>query len=137
MAEWQVEHRADGAWRLTRPDGAPRTAHAVTGPDDAVWVHLEGEVLRVPAETEARARSHAHGHATLEAPMPAQVTAVLVQAGDDVTAGTTLLLLEAMKMELPLKAPTAGRVEAIHCAPGDRVAPGRALVDLVDGEAVT
>jgi biotin carboxyl carrier protein len=40
------------------------------------------------------------------------------------------VLLEAMKMELPLKAPAAGRVQAVHCAPGDRVAPGRALVDL-------
>jgi biotin carboxyl carrier protein len=66
--------------------------------------------------------------------MPAQVTAVRVAAGDRVAAGAVLVLLEAMKMELPLRAPVAGRVRAIHCAPGDRVAPGRALVDLDAGD---
>ena len=68
--------------------------------------------------------------------MPAQVTAVLVAPGDDVDAGATLMLLEAMKMELPLKAPMAGRIEAVHCAVGDRVAPGRILVDVVPREDV-
>ncbi len=53
--------------------------------------------------------------------------------GDLVEAGATLLLLEAMKMELPLKAPAAGRVTAVHCAVGQRVAPGRALVDVRAG----
>jgi biotin carboxyl carrier protein len=66
--------------------------------------------------------------------MPAQVTAVLVAAGDTVVAGAALVLLEAMKMELPLRAPTAGRIGAVHCAVGDRVAPGRVLVDIEPGD---
>jgi biotin carboxyl carrier protein len=136
VAEWQVERRADGTWRVVGPDGTPRVAHAVTDPDGAIWIHLDGEVVVLAAET-SRARPQTHGHATLEAPMPAQVTAVLVAAGDDVEAGDTLLLLEAMKMELPLKAPTAGRVDAIHCAAGQRVAPGRVLVDLAPREAAS
>ena len=134
MAEWQVERRPDGAWRVVGPDGRSQVAHAVTDADGAVWVHLDGQVIVLPGETTTRARPRAHGHATLEAPMPAQVSAVLVANGDDVEAGDTLLLLEAMKMELPLKAPTAGRIEAIHCAVGQRVAPGRILVDLTPRE---
>jgi biotin carboxyl carrier protein len=130
VAEWLVRRQADGTWRGTAPDGTTCVAHAVTDADDAVWVQVEGEVVVVAARSSSRPRSPAHGHATLEAPMPAQVAAVLVEPGDDVDAGATLVLLEAMKMELPLKAPAAGRVDAVHCAPGDRVAPGRALVDL-------
>jgi biotin carboxyl carrier protein len=64
------------------------------------------------------------------------VIAVPVVPGDVVDAGTILVLLEAMKMELPLRAPFAGRIEAVHCVPGDRVAPGRVLVDLVSPEEV-
>jgi biotin carboxyl carrier protein len=67
--------------------------------------------------------------------MPAQVTAVLVEPGDDVAQGEPLILLDAMKMELPLRAPFDARVEAVHCAAGDRVAPGRTLVDLTRRES--
>jgi len=40
------------------------------------------------------------------------------------------VLLEAMKMELPIRAPREGRVKALHCRPGELVQPGTALVDL-------
>jgi biotin carboxyl carrier protein len=102
-----------------------------------VWVHVDGEVIVVAGTSEERSRPQSHGHATLEAPMPAQVTAVLVAPGDVVSAGATLVLLEAMKMELPLKSPFAGRVQAVHCAVGDRVAPPRILVDVVPSENVS
>ena len=107
-------------------------AHAVTDAEGAVWVHVDGEVVVVvPLEITAPRKTVLTGHATLEAPMPAQVIAVLVKAGDQVAAGATLVLLEAMKMELPLKAPSAGSIEAVHCHAGQRVAPGTILVDLV------
>jgi len=134
VAEWRVERRSDGTWLLVDPAGARRIAHAVTGPDDDVWVHVDGEVITIAGASEERSRPQSHGHTTLDAPMPAQVTAVLVAAGDVVDAGATLVLLEAMKMELPLKTPFAGRIEAVHCAVGDRVAPGRILVDVVPAE---
>lgn len=130
MAEWAVDRRADGTWRVTDDSGPPHVAHAVTDADGTVWVHVAGEVVAIPDESATRSRPRVHGHATLEAPMPAQVTAVPVTAGDIVEAGATLVVLEAMKMELPLKAPVAGRVQAVHCAVGDRVTPGRVLVDL-------
>ena len=66
----------------------------------------------------------------LAAPMPATVAAVLVQPGAVVAAGDTLVRLEAMKMELAIRAPAAGRVAAVDCRAGELVQPGRPLVIL-------
>ena len=133
-----VDPRPDATWRVRDDDGrAPLVAHAVTDADGAVWVHLDGVVIVEAPPTTVRTRRHAAGAANLEAPMPAQVTAVLVGVGDEVARGDVLILLDAMKMELPLRAPADGRVEAIHCAVGDRVAPGRALIDLASRETST
>ena len=131
MAEQAPQRRADGTWHLASGEGTAMVAHAVTDAEGAVWVHVDGEVVVVPLEITAPRKTVLTGHATLEAPMPAQVIAVLVKAGDQVAAGATLVLLEAMKMELPLKAPSAGSIEAVHCHAGQRVAPGTILVDLV------
>lgn len=135
-AEWLVDRRVDGSWLLTRGEGLAREVHvayAVTDAAGAVWVRIAGETLVIPAVVRTRRQVAAVG--TLEAPMPALVTAVLVQAGDIVPRGAPLLLLDAMKMELPMEAPYAGTVIAVHCAAGDRVTPGRALVDLAPAEA--
>lgn len=70
------------------------------------------------------------------APMPATVTAVAVEPGAAVAAGDTLIRLEAMKMELAIRAPAGGRITAVHCAVGDLVQPGRPLVTLEHGESV-
>ena len=64
------------------------------------------------------------------APMPATVSAILVEPGENVQAGDTLLRLEAMKMELAIRAPSSGRVTTIDCRVGDLVQPGRPLVAL-------
>jgi 3-methylcrotonyl-CoA carboxylase alpha subunit len=55
---------------------------------------------------------------------------LLAAPGQTVAEGETVLVLEAMKMELPVRAPRAGIVKAVHCAQGDLVQPGVALVDL-------
>ena len=66
----------------------------------------------------------------LAAPMPAAVSAILVEPGAVVEAGDTLLRLEAMKMELAIRAPSAGLVTSVECRVGDLVQPGRPLVTL-------
>ena len=70
------------------------------------------------------------GEATITAPMPGTVLAVAVAAGDEVTAHDPLVVLEAMKMEMPVLAPFAATVTAVHVAPGDQVASGAVLVEL-------
>jgi biotin carboxyl carrier protein len=62
--------------------------------------------------------------------MPAQVRAVQVSEGDSVEAGQTLLLLEAMKMEIRVQAPHAGRVARLLARPGDTVERDQVLVEM-------
>ena len=69
---------------------------------------------------------------SLEAPMPGKIVSVHIAVGDTVTAGQTLLVMEAMKMEQTILAPRAGRVAEIMVAGGDQVAAGRLLVRLDD-----
>ena len=63
--------------------------------------------------------------------MDATVVEVVVAPGDDVDAGAVLVVLEAMKMELPVRASRATRVDVVHVAPGDRVTAGSALVAVI------
>ena len=62
--------------------------------------------------------------------MPATVLKVLVSAGAPVKKGDTLVILEAMKMELPLRAPADATVAAVHCREGELVQPDTVLVEL-------
>ena len=62
--------------------------------------------------------------------MPGTVLRVEVEAGASAAARAPLVILEAMKMEIPVAAPFAGTVTAVHVAPGDRVAGGTPLVEL-------
>ena len=68
-------------------------------------------------------------HGAVTAPMPATVINVNVSPGDEVKHGDVLIVLEAMKMELPVRAPGDGRVRAVHCRAGDLVQPDVSLID--------
>ena len=65
----------------------------------------------------------------LTAPMPGKVVALLAQAGQTVEKGAPLLILEAMKMEHTITAPTQGTVKEFRYAAGDQVADGAELLD--------
>jgi urea carboxylase len=56
------------------------------------------------------------------------VWAVLVKAGDVVTAGQALVVVESMKMEITVHAPCSGRIERLMCSAGQPVTAGQALV---------
>jgi acetyl-CoA carboxylase biotin carboxyl carrier protein len=56
--------------------------------------------------------------------MVANVWRVLVSPGDDVSAGDTLVILESMKMEIPVEAPSAGRVAEVRVEEGSVVQEG-------------
>lgn len=70
------------------------------------------------------------GGGTVSVAMPGRVVAVDVSAGDAVTKGQRLLVIEAMKMENDVKSPRDGVVGAIMCVAGDAVEAGEALVEL-------
>ena len=72
----------------------------------------------------------AAGGGQLVAPMPGTVAAVAVTTGQQVTAGQTLVVVEAMKMEHAVKAPHDGTVSRVDCSVGDLVREGQELVVL-------
>ncbi|MBO9663571.1 acetyl/propionyl/methylcrotonyl-CoA carboxylase subunit alpha [Dokdonella sp.] len=67
------------------------------------------------------------------APMPGRIVVVKAQAGDEVAAGQEVLVMEAMKMELSLKAPRAGKIDSVQAAAGDFVDADAVLVRLEAG----
>jgi len=84
-----------------------------------------------PAEAvEAVSGVREGGPSRLTAPIPGKVVVVKVVAGDEVAAGQSLVVLEAMKMENELAAEQPGRVAAVHVADGDTVESGQLLVEL-------
>jgi biotin carboxyl carrier protein len=121
-----------GAWHVISSSSAAIVHVARDG--DACWVHVNGQVHRfemsrggVPARRKTGTGGREHG---LAAPMPATVLSVVAEVGQTVRAGDTVLMLEAMKMELPVRAPRDGIVTAIHCRPGELVQPGVILADI-------
>ncbi|MCW2714312.1 MAG: biotin/lipoyl-binding carrier protein [Frankiales bacterium] len=71
----------------------------------------------------------------LGAEMAANVWKVEVTVGQLVDADDVLLILESMKMEIPLWSPVRGRVTSVAVAPGDVVAEGQTLVVVEEGAA--
>ena len=65
------------------------------------------------------------------AEMVANVLSVAVAPGDVVAAGDTVVLLESMKMEIPVIAEKPGTVRAVRVGPGDVVQEGDLLLDLL------
>jgi 3-methylcrotonyl-CoA carboxylase alpha subunit len=143
-----------GHYELTL-DGITTLARGELGPNSTLRVELAG--LRLDATVVAAGeRRHVfmngrsyqlarvdplyHGgegqglEGRLVAPMPGRVVAWLAKPGTDVEKNAPLLILEAMKMEHTITAPSAGRVEAFRFAVGEQVAEGVELVDFVRRE---
>jgi len=125
--------QALGNHRFQVLDGArARMAYAVS--DGAqTWVFFDGRTYVVP-EQEANAptdrAAHVDERLALASPMPATVVDVRVNAGDRVSKGDVMIVLEAMKMELPIVAPRDATVSAVRCRPGELVQPGIPLLAL-------
>ena len=81
---------------------------------------LSGLTVRAPVDEQL----------ALASPMPATVVDVRVSVGDRVSRGDVMIVLEAMKMELPIAAPRDGTVTAVQCQPGELVQAGIPLLTL-------
>jgi biotin carboxyl carrier protein len=129
---FEIASDGHGSLRVTAERST--TAWAVAA-DDVKWVFVDGRVFElVEVRPGDRARTTGHGHhGSLTAPMPATVRRVAVKVGDTVKRGDTLVILEAMKMELPVRASAAGTIRAVHCHEGELVQPGLVLIEI--GEA--
>ncbi|MGE0814813.1 MAG: biotin/lipoyl-containing protein [Vicinamibacterales bacterium] len=127
---FHVTSLGDGRYRVTADDGT-NTVVAIAGPGHAPWAFAGGRAVELTVDTAPRRPSSARAQGgDMTAPMPATVVRLHVAVGDTVTAGTPVVVLEAMKMELTVRAATDGVVRAVHCAVGDLVTPGVPLVEI-------
>ena len=124
----------DGVFRVD-VDGRTEIVF-VAGPPDDRWAFWNGRsyrwtrTQRPTEDTKAARGSHVAARMEVTAPMPARIVAIKVGTGDAVKSGDTLVVLEAMKMEMPVQAPGDGRVRTIACREGELVAGDAVLVEL-------
>ncbi len=64
----------------------------------------------------------------IPAPMTGTVLEVLVSPGEPVNAGQELIVVESMKMEIPLESPSAGKVAEVLVAPQQRIEEGELVL---------
>jgi len=136
-----VELRAEQIDRATVRFQAPDSGEEIPSRQTLVyavaergiqWVFLNGEVYRfeVDQAVPGRRRRSALTTGSLTAPMPATVRRLEVTPGQVVRRGDVLIVLEAMKMELPVRATADGTVARLNCREGELVQPGQELVEL-------
>jgi acetyl/propionyl-CoA carboxylase alpha subunit len=124
----RVTALGDGRYQIDGAGGPFEAVAAFSG--DRIWVAVGDEVFECRIGLPSSPRGASRTTNALTSPMPATVTAVPVSVGQTVESGDVLIALEAMKMELPLRAPHRGVVSALHCRVGDLVQPDVVLIDL-------
>lgn len=130
--DFSLEHRED-RWLIRTTEGTFSGLAIRQG--DRVLVSYRGHQYAIESKSP-RERSRS-GPATgdLVAPMPGQIVDVLVSVGEAVTAGQKILVLEAMKTQLPFNAPFDGVVEALSVEKGSQVKEGTLLAHLMPHQA--
>ena len=96
-------------------------------------IHIHGQTLSVRVQDPRRVTSAGHvnadeGPLVISTSMPGRVVRLLVQEGDEVEAGTGVIVIEAMKMQNELKVSRDGRVSAILVKEGQAVEAAEALL---------
>ncbi|WP_406132033.1 biotin carboxylase N-terminal domain-containing protein [Streptomyces sp. NBC_00989] len=123
----------DGRFVL-RLDGL---VHIFTALPDGTWLGRDGDAWQVRDHDPVAASlsgADRSGAGSLTAPMPGTVTVVKVAVGDQVAAGQSLLVVEAMKMEHVVSAPHAGTVAELDVKPGATVAMDQVLAVVTPAE---
>jgi acetyl-CoA/propionyl-CoA carboxylase biotin carboxyl carrier protein len=132
--EDRVGVRALGGGRYqVEGESGSRIGYAVRSRD--TWVFFDGNVYVIADATRAVRRGQSDDQGALTSPMPATVLAIHAAPGQRVTQDDVLIVLEAMKMELPIRAPRDGIVSRVACRVGELVQPGVMLIDLAEAGA--
>jgi len=105
---------------------------------EAYGVMLRGKLYNVRVQQERTADRAtpgsslltAGGQTVIEAPMPGRVLETFADVGHTKQAGEVLIVLESMKMQIELRCPQDGVIQAVHVAAHDHVTQGQTLVTL-------
>ena len=135
LGEWT--RTSEGCFRVLI-DGQSLHVEAIEGPDESGAMKVKvGGVLREVTVLDERAllldkmgmnSGDSGAELQLYAPMPGKVLSVLVEAGQDVKVGDSLLILEAMKMENVIKSDVDGTIEDVNDKAGLAVEKGELLL---------
>ena len=137
LLDWEVNPLPDGRWQIFSGNRV-YTADIVANPSDnkSMTIVINGHSIQVNLKTALDLRLEQMGMEStvskvkqLVSPMPGLITEVKVTDGQSVSAGTPLLVLEAMKMENVLQASGDAQVQHIRVKKGDRVEKGQILVE--------
>lgn len=127
---FHVADAGPGHYRVTGDDGVS-TLVAVAGPAHELWITSGGRARTLVVDASPKRATASRAAASdMTAPMPATVVKVVVAVGERVVAGAPVVVLEAMKMELTVRAARDGVVRTIGCAVGDLVKPGARLLEI-------
>jgi len=114
----------------------PKSLHGLSSDDDDddshVWeVHIRNPMIPTSLSSGGGSTSSTTSDRnTVKSPMPGKVTKIFVSPGDDVVEGDVILVMEAMKMEHNILAPTSGRLESLSCRIDDIIQDGIILAKL-------
>lgn len=133
-ARWDVRAVSPGVFSVLAPDGR-QTLVSVRRSDEGARAHVDGRAIAFDLVDALTARARAAGGrrggavtGDVKAAIPGRVLRLLVRPGDEVAAGQTLLVLEAMKMENEVRSPREGRVRSVEVESGKPVGAGDVLV---------
>ncbi|KAI8843527.1 carbamoyl-phosphate synthase L chain, ATP binding domain-containing protein [Chytriomyces cf. hyalinus JEL632] len=120
---------ADGGM-IVADVGDRRVKGRVVKDGEKVHVFSEGTkiTLQLAADPAAVVSGSNVAAGSVKTPMPCKISSLSVTAGDTVTKGQNLIILEAMKMEHVIKSPKDGVIKRVHYKVGDIVAEGKVLV---------
>ena len=120
---WSVETRT-ATWRVNAV--VRGSTIVLSGPIGAAIFQAEGALAGAATAQAAEGSVHS--------PLMGIIVKVAVRDGQIVDAGETVAVLESMKMEMPIKAPRAGRVTGLACEMGQMVERGQKLAEIVEGK---
>lgn len=128
--EYPLTYQVGPSGQLTLIIDGVRQQTYVARHNQRYYVGVAGEVVELERTTRAKQSQSQESADNLMAPMPGQIIQVLVKVGDQVEKGQTLLVLEAMKMEMRVKAPHTGQVHQLFCQLGQVVERGQELIEV-------
>lgn len=127
LGDYKAQVLDDGRIMVHRRDGRSKIAHSAKV-GDVWWVHIDGHIFCIEKTEAGSADGDSDGGMT--APMPGKILEVKVANGQSVTAGELLLVMEAMKMEHRIVAPSDGVITMVNFSTGDQVQQGDILVEM-------
>ncbi|MGE8317461.1 MAG: acetyl/propionyl/methylcrotonyl-CoA carboxylase subunit alpha [Comamonas sp.] len=134
-ATWQITHlrrhdEAGGARLGLAVDGIYRELACWQQGAGPLWVQDGADAFVFERVERFAAAGAQQGSGLLRAPMSGRVIAVLAGEGQQVAQGDPLVVIESMKMEMPLAAPCAGRVARLHVQVGQQLNAGQTVLEV-------